>query len=622
MTIKRYGLLFRVEDDTKKGINSVKRNIQSVNNEVSRLKSQLAAAFGARELIQAADTFQNLENRMIALTGSEEKAAVALRHVARIAKESRSDFDSMSSLFTRLTVSSEKFGLTQEQIAAATQTVANTFVIAGAHAQEANNSARQLAQGIASGALRGDELRSVMENNVILTEMLAKELTGGDIGLLREMGKEGAITAEKILPVLIGGVAKTQAQVDSMAMTFGQAFNQIKSAFVVLIGQANKLTGTFSGVASVMSHFAANIDAVIIPLTVFAVSLLPKAVLGMKALTTAMLANPIGAFVAGITTALTIMYMFRNEIANFIIPKLMNLKDMASIVGIAFVRDFKSLGNAITNFFKIAANQAIKTINVLLNALPDFAKEKFGIKPMELFKIEDFDPTEANAQIANIVKGIQERSTQEFEKVEIPSIMDFFLGKTAKQEGDVAANVSAAINTQKSLFQLLQDGFTKFTGDIKPVQEQISDIFQNSFKAVEDNMIEFIKTGKANFRDFADSVIEQLLRIAIQQQIIKPLAGFLGLDVSSFEGGGFTGKGNRSGGIDGRGGFLSVLHPNETVIDHTKGQRMGGASGANVTFNINTIDASGFDELLSSRKNMITAMINQAYNSRGKMGII
>lgn len=37
-----------------------------------------------------------------------------------------------------------------------------------------------------------------------------------------------------------------------------------------------------------------------------------------------------------------------------------------------------------------------------------------------------------------------------------------------------------------------------------------------------------------------------------------------------FEGGGYTGMGSRSGGMDGRGGFPAVLHPNETVIDHTK----------------------------------------------------
>lgn len=40
---------------------------------------------------------------------------------------------------------------------------------------------------------------------------------------------------------------------------------------------------------------------------------------------------------------------------------------------------------------------------------------------------------------------------------------------------------------------------------------------------------------------------------------------------ASFEGGGFTGRGSRSGGVDGRGGFPAILHPNETVIDHEGG---------------------------------------------------
>jgi len=41
--------------------------------------------------------------------------------------------------------------------------------------------------------------------------------------------------------------------------------------------------------------------------------------------------------------------------------------------------------------------------------------------------------------------------------------------------------------------------------------------------------------------------------------------------LASFEGGGFTGSGSRSGGVDGRGGFPAILHPNETVIDHQGG---------------------------------------------------
>jgi hypothetical protein len=70
--------------------------------------------------------------------------------------------------------------------------------------------------------------------------------------------------------------------------------------------------------------------------------------------------------------------------------------------------------------------------------------------------------------------------------------------------------------------------------------------------------------------------------------IAAGLANVAQIRSTSFDGGGFTGNGSRSGGMDGKGGFPAILHPNETVIDHTKGQSGG------VTI-VNNIDASGAD---------------------------
>jgi len=55
-------------------------------------------------------------------------------------------------------------------------------------------------------------------------------------------------------------------------------------------------------------------------------------------------------------------------------------------------------------------------------------------------------------------------------------------------------------------------------------------------------------------------------------------------DLLKFDGGGYTGDGARAGGIDGKGGFLAVMHPRETVVDHTRGQSAG--SGHTVIVNV------------------------------------
>lgn len=90
-----------------------------------------------------------------------------------------------------------------------------------------------------------------------------------------------------------------------------------------------------------------------------------------------------------------------------------------------------------------------------------------------------------------------------------------------------------------------------------------------------------------------------------------------GQTLASFEGGGITFNGVRSGGLDGKGGRMAVVHPNEKITDLEK-DGSSGASAVNINFNIQANDARGFDELLYRRRGMIASMVNQALNDKGK----
>lgn len=104
---------------------------------------------------------------------------------------------------------------------------------------------------------------------------------------------------------------------------------------------------------------------------------------------------------------------------------------------------------------------------------------------------------------------------------------------------------------------------------------------------------------------------------AIANASATGLSAIAGIRKVSFEGGGFTGIGSRTGGIDGKGGFPAILHPNETIIDHAKGQ----GAPMSVTVNINAVDTKGFDELLYKRRGQLVSIINQAVNNRGRASI-
>lgn len=136
--------------------------------------------------------------------------------------------------------------------------------------------------------------------------------------------------------------------------------------------------------------------------------------------------------------------------------------------------------------------------------------------------------------------------------------------------------------------------------------KQSEALFGRAFHGMSDELAKFVQTGKMDFASLRDSIIADLLRIQMQ----KAVAGVLGsifvggtgsgygdtagvaAGVPSYEGGGSTGTGPRAGGIDGRGGFPAILHPDETVVDHTLGKSSassGGGGGLTIVINDNSV---------------------------------
>jgi len=67
-------------------------------------------------------------------------------------------------------------------------------------------------------------------------------------------------------------------------------------------------------------------------------------------------------------------------------------------------------------------------------------------------------------------------------------------------------------------------------------------------------------------------------------------------------------------------GSSGSITPNESL----RGGQTGGTSNntTNVTFQISTVDARGFDQLLQSRRGQIISMINSASNDRGRRAVV
>jgi hypothetical protein len=188
----------------------------------------------------------------------------------------------------------------------------------------------------------------------------------------------------------------------------------------------------------------------------------------------------------------------------------------------------------------------------------------------------------------------------------------------------VAASVTAPLESMAALRQSFRDGASDVTvfgeagveaakktagvakavnTELSPAMKRLKDIQNSVGQSFENAMMSAVdgtKSVKDAFRSMASEIIKELYRVFVVKRITgfitNAIGGYFNLNqVSgpsmplgtgsvrpvarpSYDGGGYTGNGARAGGLDGKGGFMAMMHPRETVLDHTRGQSSGGVT--------------------------------------------
>ncbi|MWR77437.1 tape measure protein, partial [Escherichia coli] len=114
---------------------------------------------------------------------------------------------------------------------------------------------------MASGVLRGDEFNSIMENGGRFAQALADGL-GVNVGQLRAMAEAGQLTANTVMPALLGQLSKVRAEGAQMGATVAASAQRVENAFMAWVGGANQASGATSSLAGGLDSLAENIDSV------------------------------------------------------------------------------------------------------------------------------------------------------------------------------------------------------------------------------------------------------------------------------------------------------------------------------------------------------------------------
>lgn len=158
-----------------------------------------------------------------------------------------------------------------------------------------------------------------------------------------------------------------------------------------------------------------------------------------------------------------------------------------------------------------------------------------GLTSIEVEKLRDARNFEA--QVAERSYGLKGKQLEAFRQ-EAKAIQDLRL-EVIQTNYEISRSAEAGFS----------EFFSKYVEDARDSASQVRDLLTKAFKGAEDAFVEFTRTGKLNFKDMANSIIEDLIRIQFRRNTANLIDGLLG----GGSGGGGSGGlfGNLLGGLGG-----------------------------------------------------------------------
>lgn len=235
----------KLDTEGARKVRQISNELKALNRQVSSLSgfSRLLqnaffvgfAGIGLTSVIRLADSMQLLTDRLSAVEGGIGAATAKLADLNRLAGRTNQTIDSVATVYVRLANATAGTGLSATGLLGTTETLINTFRLSGATITETTNTMIQLSQAFSSGELRGQELRSVMEQNAVVARLLRKEY-GAEV---YKKAEQGAIDLATFLRILLKEQESINEEAAKLGPTFEQTFLKALNSIKLFVNDVN-----------------------------------------------------------------------------------------------------------------------------------------------------------------------------------------------------------------------------------------------------------------------------------------------------------------------------------------------------------------------------------------------
>ena len=249
---------------------------------------------GVKSAINASDELTQTTARLNLMNDGAQTTDELLQMVYQSAQNARGSLTDMAGVVARFGNNAGDAFDSSAEVVQFAELIQKQMTIAGASSQEASNAMIQLSQGLGAGALRGEELNSVLEQSPTIVQNISKfigeneevlqavaskmnmsadELGKNVQGHIRDIASEGLLTAELVKNAMFYAADEINAEFESMPMTWGQVWQSIQNtatmAFQPVLDKINEIAnseGFQPAVTQVTNsfYFIGNVAAIVI----------------------------------------------------------------------------------------------------------------------------------------------------------------------------------------------------------------------------------------------------------------------------------------------------------------------------------------------------------------------
>lgn len=196
---------------------------------ISGIAAGLASAATVQKLVNMSDDVTSTQARLNLLVTDGGSVDELEAKIMSSANRSRSAYLDTASAVAKLGLNAgSAFDHDMDQVIAFMEQVNKQFVIGGATAQEQSNAMVQLTQAMAAGALRGEELNSILDSAPGIARAI-EQYMGIAEGSIKEYAAEGKVTAQVVKNALFSVADETNTKFENMPMTWAQVWTMMSN---------------------------------------------------------------------------------------------------------------------------------------------------------------------------------------------------------------------------------------------------------------------------------------------------------------------------------------------------------------------------------------------------------